>query len=73
MLEFALDRTFFGENRYTFEHSKCNIGFTRYCADFGPKCARQRVNFADLLASVLDFREKPHTSVHSRKHISPAR
>ena len=39
--------------------------FTRYCADFGPKCARQRVNFADLLASVLDFREKPHTSVHT--------
>ena len=78
----APDRTFFGGNRYTFEHSKsytqlccfraqmCTPAskprkFARNCVVFGPKCARRRVNLANLHASVLDFRENQHTCVHS--------
>ena len=64
-LKFAPDRTYFGENRYTFEHGRNYSGFTRNCAVFRPKCARRRVNIANLHATVLDFRENQHTKMHS--------
>ena len=69
--KFAPDRTFFGENRYTFEHGRNYSGFTRNCADLGPKTARRRVNIANLHATVLDFRENQHTNVHSASRTLP--